>query len=203
MARSVLVWLLFLIISLSAIVFVATRLDAHLHAIMASIIAIVWASLGIASNWSRRNDGASEFQVAASTAQDMGFVWGWGALAILLTYGFVIQWKEWLVFGSAAAVIAVICLALGYLLQRDSEKAGSDETMLNLAWYLTVGQLVGMVIAAIGLFVDGKIPAHVKESTAHQAWQDWAANNIFFYGALVLICISANALYSMRTKRSA
>ncbi len=200
MNRSILVWLVFLIISLSAIVLVAWRKDPHLHAIVASIIGFVWAGLGIAQNWSTRNAGANEFRVASETAQQMGFVWGWGAAALFLTYAFVIQWKEWITFVSAAAVVAVVCLAFSAILRRDGEKDSSDKTMLNLAWYLTVGQLVGMLAAVIGLVVDGKIPAQLK---THQAWQDWAANNIFFFGALALVGISANALYSMRTKPNA
>jgi hypothetical protein len=52
-----------------------------------------------------------------------------------------------------------------------------------------------MGIAALGLIIDGKFPVTVSK---HIEWQDWAANNIFFFGALALAAITANALYTSR-----
>ena len=45
-----------------------------------------------------------------------------------------------------------------------------------------IGQVAGMVIVMVGLLVDGKMTRFAK---ARPGWEDWAANNIFFFGAMV------------------
>jgi hypothetical protein len=80
-------------------------------------------------------------------------------------------------------------------MSRDVETGREDETMLKLARYLTIGQLVGMLITMIGLVIDDKMPRDPQEP-------DWAANNIFFFGAAALALISANALRSPKPKKS-
>ncbi|MEE8310044.1 MAG: hypothetical protein V3R34_06600 [Hyphomicrobium sp.] len=55
--------------------------------------------------------------------------------------------------------------------------------------------VVGMLITMIGLVIDDKMPRDPQEP-------DWAANNIFFFGAAALALISANALRSPKPKKS-
>ena len=51
--------------------------------------------------------------------------------------------------------------------------------------------LVGMVIAIASLFIDGKFPRDVSHP-------DWAACNIFFFGALAVAAMCINALLSSK-----
>ena len=67
--------------------------------------------------------------------------------------------------------------------------------MLKLARYLTVGQLVGMIVAMIGLVLDDKMPRGPDKP-------DWAASTIFFFGAAALAVISVNALRGTPSQKS-
>ena len=78
---------------------------------------------------------------------------------------------------------------------KDAAAGRQDETLLNIARYLTIGQLVGMVVAMIGMIVDDKMPRDPTEP-------DWAANAIFFFGAAALAAISAYALWGPGARRS-
>jgi hypothetical protein len=55
-----------------------------------------------------------------------------------------------------------------------------------------------MVVVMIGLAVDGKLMRFAK---ARPGWEDWAANNIFFFGAMALAAIGAHALLASRQHR--
>jgi predicted membrane channel-forming protein YqfA (hemolysin III family) len=50
-----------------------------------------------------------------------------------------------------------------------------------------MGQLIGMIIAMIGLILDDKMPRDPQQP-------DWAASAIFFFGAAALAAISMSAL---------
>ena len=81
------------------------------------------------------------------------------------------------------------------MMAKDAAAGRQDQTLLNLARYLTIGQLAGMVIAMVGMIVDDKMPRDPSEP-------DWAANAIFFFGAAALAVISANALWTPASKRA-
>ena len=107
---------------------------------------------------------------------------------MLLTYVFVLNWREWWQYVLAAVAAAALCLYFASMMAKDAETGRRDEAMLNLARYLTIGQLAGMVIAMVGMIIDDKMPRDPGEP-------DWAANAIFFFGAAALAAISLNALW--------
>ena len=200
MASSMIIWMAALTACLVVLILGVSAGDPGMLTLAASIICFAIAALAIAENWQLSQSGASESEVAASTTRHMGLVWAWGTIGLLLTYGFILEWKEWLVFATVFGVVAVLCLLFGVMISRDSEAGKPDATMLKLARYLTIVQLVGMIVAMAGLVIDGKIPATVK---SNPGWEDWAGNIIFFYGALALVAISANALYTSRRSNTA
>jgi hypothetical protein len=62
-------------------------------------------------------------------------------------------------------------------------------------------QLVGAVAAMAGLILDGKLPflpglPSLIEGHYRVGAKDWAANDVFFFGAAALAIISAVALRS-------
>lgn len=192
------IWIVTLTIGLAAVLWSAAAVMPVVHTLMAALVAVTVASAGILENRGLYRQAASKHRIAASTARYMGLVWTWGALALFATYVpmfDILHWKEWLVFTLAFAAVAFLCLAFAVVIANDEKRDSGDSTMLTLAHYLSVGQLVGMGIAAIGLIIDGKFPVTVKTNLQ---WQDWAANNIFFFGALSLAAITANALYMSR-----
>lgn len=197
------VWVISLTIGLAAILWSAAEVAPAWHTLASALVGAMIAIAAIIDNRGLYSRGASKHQVASSTASYMGLVWTWGAIGLLLTYVPVfdiLRWKEWLVFTLVFAGVAGLCLAFTAIIASDGKRNNTDPAMLTMAHYLSVGQLVGMMIAAIGLIIDGKFPVTVKESIE---WQDWAANNIFFFGALALAAISANALYMTRHERKA
>jgi hypothetical protein len=62
-------------------------------------------------------------------------------------------------------------------------------TMLRWARFLAILQLVGMIVVMLGLLIDGKMVRFLNPRHT-----DWAANNIFFFGALALAVISGYGL---------
>lgn len=197
---SLAIWMISLAVGLAIMVVVGATGDLTLHTAAAAVVSLAIAGVAVAENWQQRKTGASENVVAASTARNMGLVWVWGALSLFVTYYFIISWKEWLVFTAAFAVVGVLCLFFAAMLDRDEAAGRADEAIQKLAKYLSIGQLVGMVIAMIGLAVDGKFPVSKQ---ANPGWQDWAANNIFFFGALAVAIITANALYTKNQSEKA
>jgi hypothetical protein len=165
----------------------------------AALVGLAIALIAVRENHTLRSTGSPEGVVAASTARHMGYIWSWGALSLFVIYTSILSWKEWLVFFMAFAVAAVLCLFVANSLQRDAEAGRTDPTMTNVARYLTIAQLVGMVATMIGLVVDKKMIRFTTEAGRRIGWQDWAANNIFFFGALALAIVSA---YALRAKRN-
>jgi len=193
---AVVIWMLGIALGLSIMIVTAAANMPLVHMAAAAIVSLVIAVLGVRENRALRAAGASESAVAASTARHMAMVWIWGAIGLLVTYFFILTWKEWLTFFLVFAGVGVLCLIMTGALSRDAAAGREDPTMLKLGNYLTVGQLVGMVVTMIGLVVDGKMTRFATIAGQRTGWQDWAANNIFFFGAMALAAISLNALLS-------
>src|SRR5262249_49311914 len=70
-----------------------------------------------------------------------------------------------------------------------------DPVLLRRARYAAIVQLAGMVITMAGLIIDGKMTRFFT-----LRFTDWAANNIFFFGALSIALISR---YPLRVNRHA
>ncbi len=73
-------------------------------------------------------------------------------------------------------------------------KFATDETMLKIARGFSIFVMVAMLITMFGLLVDGKMWRFTTVAGLRRGSQDWAANNIFFFGAMALAAISANAI---------
>lgn len=186
---SLIVWMLTLTLSLCAIVISAAAGRPEVHMAMTGLVSLVCAVLAIRENKGLRAAGASSSSIAASTARYMGLIWVWGAIGLLMTYFFILtEWKEWWQFFLAFAVVAILCLFFAATLGRDAESGTDDQTMLRLGRALTWGQLIGMLITVAGLLIDP------DKSFLNVSHPDWAANNIFFFGALALAAISASAI---------
>jgi hypothetical protein len=167
---------------------------AYAHLVIAAAMSIYFALLAIRENQALANAGASYPRIASNSARFMGLIWAWAALNLALTYGTgVLAWREWLVFTVACVVIGGFCLLISVALRKDAEAGRRDETLIKVGRILAIVQLVGMVIAMIGLIVDGKMTRFLEPR-----YTDWAANNIFFFGALAIAAVSA---YEIRARR--
>jgi hypothetical protein len=190
---SMVIWFVLITFSLSAMIVAAGAGMPVAHMLMTGLISVGIALVAIFENVKLRSQNAPKTAVAATTARNMGFVYVWGALAIAVTYVFILRWHEWWHFMAAFAIAGVLSLFYANTLARDEQAGRSDRTMLDIGRYLTWVQLVGMVIAMVGMAIDGKLSRYLDPRH-----MDWAAQNIFFFGALALAIISAYALWAAR-----
>lgn len=201
MTASLIIWMTTMTIAVSSVVLTAAARHSDAHAYVTGIVTVAIALLAIYEHRKLVADKANEKLIAASTARHMGLVWTWGAICLLVTYvpAFgILQWKEWMPFTMVFGGVAALCLYFNLTLKREIENGNGDSTLLNLSHYLAYAQLFGMAAVMTGLVLDGKFPAEVKRNLA---WQDWAANNVFFFGAFALFAITANSLIAERERR--
>lgn len=191
--RSALTWIVFLAVGVAPLFYAASANMPGVFLGLTALICLVYAAIAIADRQSQLSAGASESALSSCSARYIALVWAWAALGMLVIYTLVLDWHEWWQYVLGAGVIAVVCLFFSAGLGRDAEAGREDETMLKLARYLAIGQLVGMIVAMIGLYFDDKMPRDPREP-------DWAANTIFFFGAAALAAISAHSLWTTRSK---
>ncbi|MFA6139176.1 MAG: hypothetical protein WC684_00500 [Hyphomicrobium sp.] len=163
-----------------------------------TIAVVVCLAFALLALWDRRRlvlAGGSEPALASATASSMALVWAWAGLSMLGTYQVFLSWHEWWQYVLAGIGVATLCLLFASMMAKDAAAGRQDQTLLNLARYLTIGQLAGMLIAMVGMIIDDKMPRDPSEP-------DWAANAIFFFGAATLAVISANALWTPAPRRA-
>jgi hypothetical protein len=162
------------------------------------LTALVCLGYALLAIWQRHRlaaAGAGEAALASATSSAMGLVWAWAALSLLLIYVLAHTWNEWWHYVLGAGAIAGLCLVFASMMAKDAQAGRHDETLLKLARYMTTGQLVGMVIAMIGLVIDDKMPRDPEKP-------DWAASAVFFFGAAALAAISLHALRTTPAQRA-
>ena len=176
------------------ILFAAKRGDgvhmAYAHMAIAAIAAIGFAVAFFRENAQMRADGAGKCAIAALAARYVSYVWVWATIALLTTYATGLEvWREWPVFTIACGSLAVLSMFFATMLQNDADAGREDPALLKAATILGTVLLGGMVITILGLLIDGKMTRFYNPR-----FTDWAANNVFFFGAIALASISGFAL---------
>jgi hypothetical protein len=170
---------------------------AYVHMAIAAAVGF-YIALAAVRELRQPGVAASPEVLASVGTRHLGLVWTWGALALIVTYVFVLQWREWWHFSLVFVALAGACLFLSVALRKDAESGTDDDTMLKLARIWLRVHFGAAIITVIGLIIDGKmvrflVPRH----------QDWAAQNIFFFGAIALGIISWHALRAMKAAQPA
>ncbi len=194
MITSMIVWCLVIAASVAILVVTAAAQMFYLHMAVAAVMALFMALAALRANTKATEAGDSEASVAALNARYMGIVWSWGSLALFITYISVLSWKEWWQFLIAFVLAAAISMFFAILLRREAEQDTEDPALLNLARILAIVQLAGMLAIMVGLLIDGKMQRFVGA----KVHSDWAANNVFFFGAMALALISWMAIKANR-----
>jgi hypothetical protein len=161
----------------------------------AAAICAAFVLAAVRDNTALHAVAAPENKIASSTARFAWLVWAWGGLGILLTYTLVLSravWPEWWHFVLAFGFAALISHFYADMLDRDTEAGRSDPALLKIGRALLIAQLAGVIVGVISMLADGKFP----RAPSHA---DWAACNIFFFGALAIAVISVHALRSAKT----
>ena len=190
---SLIAWMISLTLGLCAVILTAAAGQPTWHLLATGLISVVFAMMAIRENHTLIAEGASKNVIAASTARYIGLIWTWGAIGLLVIYSLIFEdrWAEWWQFFIAFLFAAVGCIIYANMLTRDAEAGREDTSVIKLGRLLVMALLVGMVIAIASLFIDGKFPRDVSHP-------DWAACNIFFFGALAVAAMCINALLSSK-----
>jgi hypothetical protein len=192
-------WGMGIAVSVAALVACASmRADAVIwawvHLAVAAISAMGLALAGVATTRALAKDAAKEQVIAAASARSIGMIWTWAALALVATYATrVLVWWEWWHFTVAAIVAAGLCFFFERTLLADANNPDADDTMMRFAETLAIIQLAGMGVALLGLLIDGKMSRFLTVR-----YTDWAANAIFFFGALGIALVSAHDIQLRR-----
>lgn len=182
-----LIWTLGLAGGLGLLIVAAAGQSYSLHTLIAAVSSFAIAIMAIRENERQIRSSAQVYALASTNARYMGLVWAWGLVALLVQYTTVIHWREWWQFAVVFGAAAILCLAFSNLLMSSAKDRVRGERVLRISRMLAIVQLVGMIVTVLGLIIDGKM--RFQES-------DWAANNVFFYGAAALGVISAVSLRS-------
>lgn len=184
------IWMIAFTICTSITILSAASGTYDLHLGVTAIVTLALAVVAVQTHRKLMADKASRSALAAATSRYIGLVWIWAASAILVTYEFILSWRESWHFVIGLMLIGALCLGLAVMFDRDAEAGREDATMLNLGRTLNLLQVFGMLIAVIGLVADGKFGWAARGAMK----SDWAANNIFFFGAIAVALIGAHAL---------
>lgn len=186
-------WLIALAISICVVILAAGLGRNDVHMLAAGLVSVAFALTAIRENKKLQDQSASASAIGSATARNLGLVWAWGALAILVTYLFVLErhWPEWWQFFAGFALAAAASVVFSNMLDRDARTGKVDAGILKVGRTLIAIQLAGVIAALVSMFVDGKFPRPVT-------YADWAGCNIFFFGALAVIAISIDALRTQK-----
>lgn len=189
------------ILMLSGVLCIALAAKSNIplvYFVTSSIFCLIAGIIGARDLAKLQASDSSPSTVSGSSAQHFGLIWAWGALTLFITYSFFIPpWREWGIFSASFALLAGISFAFSAIMKIDSQKGVQDKTLLKLGRLLTWIQLVGSIAAMAGLSIDPqKFFFNIDK-------RDWAANNIFFFGAFGLAILSSAALfYSQKKQRN-
>lgn len=192
-------WVLIIAISIGMLVVTAAARGsgvemAYAHMGLSAVMAAVFCLLAYRDVRTITGSGPQrDAAVSGTLSQYMGLVWAWGALALAITYGTgIVTWKEWPAFFVVFAVFAAVSFFMSRRQLAAANDPSPDQTLMTLSRYLGIGLLIGTVIVMAGLLIDGKMSRFLEIQKA--GWQDWAANNYFFFGAAALAVLSAYGL---------
>ncbi len=186
-------WMISLTLSLCTIILAAGANMPGLHMAASGAVSLIFSVLAIREHNALVAAGANKFTIGGSTARHIGLVWAWGALGIFVTYFLILEqrWPEWPGFFTGFILAGAGCLLFAGMLDRDAQEGSKDQSVMKFGRTLVALQLAGVVVGVVSLLVDGKFPRDASHA-------DWAACNIFFFGALAIIAISLNALLSTK-----
>jgi hypothetical protein len=186
-------WMIALTISICAIILTAAVGSPVTHMFASGLVSVAFALTAIREHNALQAAGASTSEIGSSTARNIGLIWTWGALGICVTYGLILvnRWPEWWQFFLGFALVAIGSIIFSNMLNRDQAAGRTDQSVMSIGRALVTLQLAGVIAGIVSMLYDGKFPRAIT-------YPDWAACNIFFFGALAIAAISINALMAKK-----
>ena len=193
------IWMMSLTLGTCITILSAAAQRPEIHLMVTAVVTLTLAIVAVQADRQLRGAGANRSAIAASTSRYIGLVWIWAACALLFTYEFILTWRESWSFVIGLIVVGALCLAVAWMFDKDAAAAKEDETLLGLGRTLTFALMVGMLLAVIGLVADNKFFPLANKTLR----DDWAANNVFIFGALAVALIGAQALIADQKREQA
>lgn len=194
--KAVVPWMLAISVSLVILIIAAAARPnnvtmGYVHLSVTAATCIFYALQAIRELQAASKNGETRIALTARSARYAGVVWTWAALVLVATYGLGIMppWREWQAHFLAMTAIAGLSLSLAAFLGKSAASGQEDETLFKIARYLTIGQLVVMVLVMIGLAADGHLTRFLTER-----YVDWPAKHVMFFGAMAIAAISGASL---------
>lgn len=200
-------WMLGIAVSTVLLVLTAAKKLYWAHMAITALVSIVVAVLAFQEMRAATARPGDTSHRSGTLIRHIALVFCWGAIALAVTYGAgVLTWREWWHYMLAFLVLAGVCLFVSMALLKDGDAGRDDATMLGVARILSLVLLVAMPIVMVGLLVHdgrsfklgGKMLNFYTEAGQRTNWQDWSANNVFFFGAFAAAALAWNAFDLLR-----
>ena len=193
-------WMLGIGASVAALVLTAAQQHYYIHMVIAASVAVMVALTAFVESRAAVLAGKSSIGLQASAnLRHIGLVWTWAALILFVTYSFdILQWRDWWQFFLATLAFAGLSLFLSATLQKDAVAGSADDTMFRISRGYAMAILVAMPIVMIGLLQQGKMWRFLSVAGQQPGSQDWAASNVFFFGAMAMAAVAWNTLTVLR-----
>lgn len=195
------IWMLGLGASVAALVLTAAMKLQLVHMAVAALVSILVALAAFREGREITVGRQQAAMLASSGFRHLGLIWTWAALALFATYAFVLHWREWWQYFIGFIILAGLCLFMSATLRKDAEADNADATMFSVGRILAMIMIVAGLGVVVGLAVhDGKsfvLGGKVLKFLTVQkigGSQEWAANNIFFFGSLAVAAVAWKTL---------
>lgn len=180
-------WIIGFAVAISLLVLTAAQKQFYANMAVAAAVSGLIAWTGYREI---RNAEAHPGMAASTGFRYIGAVWSWGALALIVLYQSVLQWREWWQFFLVFLVLAGVSMFAAETLRKDAVSKREDSSVIGLARGLAIFFFAATVITMVGLIVDGKMWRFKTAAGLRVGWQDWGANNVFFFGAMAIAALS-------------
>ncbi|MGE8941699.1 hypothetical protein ACO2I3_07290 [Leptospira interrogans] len=186
-------WLILaLCLSVAVIVLGAGRGAQMLVGASAGLFALVVLVVGLRANqplWSEeQTTDEAAVEAARFNAWLMAIAFVWGAVAMFAVYTLSgLRWQHGWQYGAGMALLGAFAYVFGVLLDRAGP--GARRPVLQRGLQLTMLQGVAAVAGLVFLIGSGKLETFRP---------DWAANQIFLFGGLAIVGLSAIAVITQR-----
>ena len=202
-------WAVGVTVNVSLLALLAWTQSYYLHLCIAAAIPTAIAQ----SYWQGASGGGARPGDISGKAVDalrhIAGVWSWGALALIVTYASsILTWREYGRFVVVFTLLASGSLVLASLLTKPGSALRQDDRLPNVARIVALVTCAALAIVAIGLLVHdgrgfrfgGKVVNAQLAVIQRDGWQDWAANHVFFYGAIAVSVIAWKAMRDFRSE---
>ena len=186
-------WLIVaLCLSVAVIVLGAGRGAQMLVGAAAGLFALVVLVVGLRGNqplWSgEQATDQTAVEAARFNAWLMAIAFVWGAIAMFAVYTLSgLRWQHGWQYGAGMALFGAFAYVFGLLLDRAGP--GAQRPLLLRGLQLTLLQGIAAVAGLVFLIGSGKLET---------VRPDWAANQIFLFGGLTIVGLSAIAVVTQR-----